>query len=170
MGFKKLSSRPPASLTEAAESKSAEVTISPEIFGEDVLIDSMAGEIHTHAMSTILDIIYGESYRNFEMALCEIGMDMSCLQTFQGYVYAMLLNKDFFNVPGAKSSRGLAMAIGQAAEYFYKETGLFGDFILSLDKFYQELLSEEEQVLYKPIEKSYQLAGLIDRILVRLHP
>lgn len=170
MATKKRLSRPPSSLIEEVDSEQSGSPGVPNVLGRDVVIDNQSDEVHTEAMSTIVDIIYGESYRNFEIALFQIGMDMSCLETFQAFVYTKLMNGDFFNIPGAKSNKGLAMIIAQAAEYFYKETDAFGDFVLSLDKWYQGLLSEQELASYKPIKNGEQLPSLIDRILTRLHP
>ncbi len=142
----------------------------PSLGKGDRIIDNESEEVYMQVMATLIDEIYANAYRNFEIALCEIGMDLDCQSTFQAYVYCFLMNKGFFNLPGAKSSRGLAIAISQAAECFHRDTGLFGDFVLSLDAWYQELLSEQELHSYRPMKNSGQLVGLIERILDRLGP
>lgn len=170
MASKKPSSRPPESLIEQTDSISLEQPIVSKETLSDVAIENTKDDINAAVMSTVVDIIYGESYRNFEVALFEVGMDMDKQQLFQAYVYGMLMNGNFLNIPGAQCNRGLAMAIAQAAEYFYGDTEDFAEFIVSLDKWHMELLSPEELHFYRPITNSRQLTNLVDSILRRLHP
>lgn len=168
MATKKNPSSLPANVIEEVGSDTQQTLSTRKAADSDVIIKNKRDDTFNKTVSILIDIIYGDRWDNFEIALNEVGMDSDCRETFQAYVYSMLMHGDFFNLPGAKGNRGLAIAIAQAAEHSYKEPGLFERFVMRLEEWYRTHLLPKYELDHCLLVKGNDLIDLLENIIIIL--